>query len=231
MLYIFPHTKRIYGTLFNELVELPKEARLFIPFSDFFAALGLADKRPFLSVYPSENWFNTFRTLGFIPDSKTVPTGSAYIPLIATRERTALRLSKTLLDYLRPESTSVVIIGQGYSFELWDEKTFKRYEREKLEEWNEEGSIDTRLVMQKWHPWSRLRARVMVQPSEEQQYRTVAELKVESINFCRIDYVTSGRYRTVHDLGRRVISLFDAYIEGATNVPEILAVHEAYTIR
>jgi len=230
MIHTFPY-QRLHGSLSQGLVEFPNEAKLFIPFSDFFAARGYEDRYHFLAIYPSDNWSCMIRVFGFIPGADPVSAGIAYLPLEVTEKTIAFRPTPTLLDHLHPESNSVVVIGQGYSFELWDEKAFSRYTREKLEEWHKEGSIDTRLIMQKWHPWSRLRARVVVQPNEGQSYRTIAELKGGGVELYRFDYSTWGHYKTIRDLGRRVISLFDAYIEGATNLPEILAVHEACKVR
>ncbi len=230
MVPTFP-IKRLYGRRIDDLVEFSREARYFIPFDDFFAVRSQTDRSRFLSIFPFETWSTTLRVLGLRPESKPVPPGTVYVPIIGEEGKTALRLSRFLLDYLHPQSDSVVVIGQSYSFELWDRKAFEIYERKISEEWETEGSIDTRLVMQKWHPWSRLRARVMVQPCEGQYYRTTAELKAAGIELHHFDYLTTGRYKTIRDLGRRVISLFDAYTEGATNIPEILAIHEVWKVR
>ena len=229
MLHKFP-IKRLYGRRVYDLVEFSREARFFLPFDNFFAIRSQTNMANFLSIFPSETWSTTLSVLGFRAESRPVPPGAFYVPIIEDEDKTAFRLSKSLVDHLRPESDSVVVIGQIYSFELWDEKAFNRYVTNVLEEWETEGTIDTKLVMQKWHPWSVLKAKVVVEPSEG-AYRTTAVLKARDTELFHFDYLTWGRYKTGRDLDRRVISLFDSFIEGATNIPDILDVHKACKIR
>ena len=221
-MFEFP-LKRIEGIRSDRKVKLSKEAKLFIPYTDLYPVQGFADRFRYLSIYPVENLSRLLNT--------KLRSENFTISLTETENAIELEVPSRSLEHLRPSSESIVIVGLGYTFELWDGKSFQVYVREKIEEWDSQGSIDTVLKMEKWHPWSRLRGRVTVQPISEHEYRTLAELTAFGIVLHRLNYVTSGRRNTTNDLGRRVISLYDAYIEGATNDPQILAVHEVFKIK
>jgi len=230
MEFTFP-IRRIYGTLVKEYIELPIEAMNFVPFSDFYALKSLADKEkyPYLAIFPSQA--RLFYALGVITSRTKIPPGMP-VQSDFVSGKPALLVPQSSLDYLKPKSESFVLIGMGYNFELWNLEIFRSYATQILEQWETQGSIDSKLVMRKWHPWSSLRASVAVERfGESSQYRTTAELRTTYIILHYFDYVTEGRRKTERDLGRLVISLFDAYIEGATNIAEILAVHEACKVK
>ncbi len=226
MVVIFPRT-RIHTVVLDGVIHLPKKSEGFFPRESYVATQSEVDKFKFFSIYAHESWYKTLEILGFDFEQEPLPRGAVQLEPIFRRDA-VLRFPRESLDYLSIKKTeNVTLISQGSSVELWERKAFELYESMILEQWETDGSIDTKLVMHKWHAWSRLRARVVVQPHKT-GYRTTAELKSDYLVLKFFDYVTHGKYKTTRDLGRIVLSLFDAYLEGATNIPEILAVHQRY---
>ena len=94
--------------------------------------------------------------------------------------------------------------------------------------WEIRGSLDTRLDLSRSTSYSLLQARVEIKKSAV--YRTSAKLSAPEETIVRISYTSPTKRNALEDLGRRVISLFEAYITGSTNERHRLEAYEKYKV-
>ena len=94
--------------------------------------------------------------------------------------------------------------------------------------WTMSGTLDVELELRKSTSYSLLKAEVIIKKSDV--YTTSARLVAPEEDIVRIDYTSVTQDDVINDLGRRVISLFEAYFTGNTNERHILEVHRKYII-